>query len=116
MNKAVKTKLDKIIDYAKSSESWGGQLFVFGEALTDNRESAIIRLAAGFDKEFDDEDRFGDMLDEVDEITDGHFELLIMNSDNLTSYALHEIKNGEIIYDSLEQDRCRPVSGNQDFN
>lgn len=55
-------------------------------------------MAVEINEELDVEERFGAMLAEVDEITEGRFELLIMNGDDLTSHALNEIEEGEIIY------------------
>lgn len=102
MNKAIKAKLNKIIDYAQNEESGVEQIIVFGEALTEDSESAVIRLAVEFNDELDIEDCFDDMLVEVDEITEGLFELLVINGDNLTSNAIHDIEKGEVIYVSKE--------------
>lgn len=97
MNKTIKSK---IINYAKNDSSGVEYVIVFGEALTDNSETAIVRLAVMFKDSSDIEDQFSDMLTVVDDITNGRFELLILNGDNLMSDAINEIEQGVVIYDS----------------
>lgn len=97
MNTIIKSK---IIEYVSDPRRHIDQVIVFGEALTNNSENTIIRLAVTFDDKYDVDGNFGYMLTFVDEITNGHFELLTMNGDNLTSDALAEIGKGVIIYDS----------------
>ena len=108
MNKAIKTKLEKIIDFAKSNSDWIDRIIVFGEALTGN-ENSTIRLAVEFIDDSDYENRAynekiyelnGKFVSKINDITNGNFEVLITNGDNLTHNTLHEIEQGEIIYGS----------------
>ena len=104
----VKEKLNKIVDYAKESNDIN-LLIVFGEALISNNSNTIIRIAAEFNEDYDVEESFGNMLVAIDDITEGNFELLIMNGDNLTDETIDEIEEGEIIYVSENSDSQNPT-------
>lgn len=99
MTKTIKAKLNKIIKYAQTNSSWINKIIVFGEVLTSDTDDEVIELAAEFNEAYDIDECFDRLITVIDDITEGMFELIIMNGDNLTSNTVSEIAEGEIIYE-----------------
>ena len=103
MTQLIKSKLDKIAKYAKNNSDWIRKLIVFGDVLVDNNEDDIIELAVDFNDDFDIDECFDNLITIIDNISEGMFELLIINGDNLTSNALKEIEEGVVIYEASKK-------------
>lgn len=99
MNPFLRQKVNKIAKYAKSNYEWINKLIVFGEVLDDDSEMDVIEFAVEFNDAFDTDECFDDLVTVIDDISEGMFDLLLMNGDNLTPSVLSEIEKGEIIYE-----------------
>lgn len=98
-------QVDKIRDYIMEHRQIYDKLVIFGEATYEDlpkelEEDVFLDVAVRTVREEDatNDDIHFELACEIDDITDGKFNLIIMNDPNVATSVLHEIENGEIIY------------------
>ncbi len=101
VNPIKQSQVDAIKKYVEENPDRYNKMIVFGKSITEEcKESDYLEVAIQMtnQKEADDDNALLDLFCKVDDITDGKFDLVILNSNNNSSNIMDLVSKGDIIY------------------
>lgn len=101
VNPVKQSQVDAIKKYVADNPDRYNKMIVFGKSITEEcKESDYLEVAIQMtnQKEADDDNALLDLFCKVDDITDGKFDLVILNSSNNSSNIMDLVSKGDIIY------------------
>ena len=105
INKTKQSQVDSLKQYIESNSKYN-KLVIFGKCITeDAKDTDFLDIAVQTvnDADANDNDELLDLYCAVDDITDGRFNLTIINCEYNSINIMNEINKGEIIYEQLSQ-------------
>ena len=94
-------QVEKIKKYIENNSNLYNKLVIFGKCITDEgKDTDYLDVAVQtVDQSMaDDNDALLDLFCAIDDITEGLFDLTIINCQNNSSNTIKEINKGEVIY------------------
>lgn len=94
-------QVEKIKKYIESNSNLYNKLVIFGKCITaEGKDTDYLDIAVQtVDKAMaDDNDALLELFCTIDDITEGLFDLTIINCQNNSSNTLKEISKGEVVY------------------
>lgn len=101
VNPIKQAQVDAIKKYVVENPDRYNKMIVFGKSITEEcKESDYLEVAIQMtnQKEADDDNALLDLFCKVDDITDGKFDLVILNCNNNSSNIMNLVSKGDIIY------------------
>ena len=101
VNPIKQSQVDAIKKYVEENPDRYNKMIIFGKSITEEcKESDYLEVAIQMtnQKEADDDNALLDLFCKVDDITDGKFDLVILNSNNNSSNIMDLVSKGDIIY------------------
>lgn len=101
VNPIKQSQVDAIKKYVEDNPDRYNKMIVFGKSITEEcKESDYLEVAIQMtnQKEADDDNALLDLFCKVDDITDGKFDLVILNCNNNSSNIMDLVSKGDIIY------------------
>ena len=101
VNPIKMSQVNKIATFIKANNNKYDKLVVFGKCLTSEvKEDDILELGVNVvDFNVEDYDFLYDLYLTVDDITDGKFDIVIINDPYVLHSVINEINKGDIIYE-----------------
>ena len=101
VNPIKQSQVDAIKKYVEDNPDRYNKMIVFGKSITEEcKESDYLEVAIQMtnQKEANDDNALLDLFCKVDDITDGKFDLVILNCNNNSSNIMDLVSKGDIIY------------------
>ena len=101
VNPIKQSQVDAIKKYVEENPDRYNKMVVFGKSITEEcKESDYLEVAIQMtnQKEADNDNALLDLFCKVDDITDGKFDLVILNCNNNSSNIMDLVSKGDIIY------------------
>lgn len=101
VNPIKQSQVDAIKKYVEENPDRYNKMIIFGKSVTEEcKESDYLEVAIQMtnQKDADDDNALLDLFCKVDDITDGKFDLVILNSNNNSSNIMNLVSKGDIIY------------------
>lgn len=101
VNPIKQSQVEAIKKYVEDNPDRYNKMIVFGKSITEEcKESDYLEVAIQMtnQKEADDDNALLDLFCKVDDITDGKFDLVILNCNNNSSNIMDLVSKGDIIY------------------
>ncbi len=101
VNPIKQPQVDAIKDYIEKHPDRYNKLIVFGKSITEETTAddyLEIAVQMTNPKDADDDNALLDLFCKVDDITDGKFDLVIINCQHNSSNIMNIVNKGDIIY------------------
>lgn len=100
--KKKQEQVKKICDYIMENDTIYDKLVIFGECLEEVTDDVFLDVAVKTVKDEDatSEDILFDLVSTIDDITEGRFNLIVINDPDVTTNILHNIEKGVVVYDT----------------
>lgn len=101
VNPIKQAQVDAIKKYVVENPDRYNKMIVFGKSITEEcKESDYLEVAIQMTNqtEANDDNALLDLFCKVDDITDGKFDLVILNCNNNSSNIMNLVSKGDIIY------------------
>lgn len=101
INASKRKQVEDIKKYLESNSDKYCKLVIFGKSITEeSKESDFLELAVEMtnQKDANDDNALLDLFCKVDDITNGKFDLVIINCQNNSSNVMDLISKGEVVY------------------
>lgn len=102
VNPIKQSQVDAIKNYIASNPDRYNKLVIFGKSITEeckNEDFLDVAVQMTSQKEANDDNALLDLFCKVDDITDGKFDLVIINCQNNSSNVMNLVNKGEVIYE-----------------
>lgn len=101
VNPIKQSQVDAIKKYVEDNPDRYNKMIVFGKSITEEcKESDYLEVAIQMTNQNDanDDNALLDLFCKVDDITNGKFDLVIINCQNNSSNVMDLISKGEVVY------------------
>lgn len=101
VNPIKQSQVDAIKKYVEENPDRYNKLVIFGKSITDEvKADDFLEVAIQMtnQKEADDDNALLDLFCKIDDITEGKFDLVIINCQNNSSNIMNLVNKGDVIY------------------
>lgn len=101
VNPIKQSQVDAIKKYVEENSDRYNKIVIFGKSITDEvKADDFLEVAIQMtnQKEADDDNALLDLFCKVDDITEGKFDLVIINCQNNSSNIMNLVNKGDVIY------------------
>lgn len=96
------SQVNELKDYIKENSDKYNKLVIFGKSITNectDDDFLEIAVQTTNPKDADNDEALLNLFCKIDDITDGKFDLIIINSKYNTSNILELVNKGEVVYE-----------------
>ena len=101
VNPIKQSQVDAIKKYVEENPDRYNKLVIFGKSITDEvKADDFLEVAIQMtnQEEADDDNALLDLFCKIDDITEGKFDLVIINCQNNSSNIMNLVNKGDVIY------------------